>query len=72
MTVLATGGAGRASRCLSRRLMERGTAVLGFDNVNPYHDFLRPAQQQLAAPAGPAGVPGYTDPPRKILKLQPG
>ncbi len=38
MTVLITGAAGFIGFHLSRRLLERGTAVLGFDNVNPYYD----------------------------------
>jgi UDP-glucuronate 4-epimerase len=35
MTVLVTGAAGFIGFHLSRRLLERGTAVLGFDNMNP-------------------------------------
>ena len=38
MTVLVTGAAGFIGFHLSKRLLERGTAVLGFDNVNPYYD----------------------------------
>ncbi len=38
MTVLVTGAAGFIGFHLSRRLLERGTAVLGFDNMNPYYD----------------------------------
>ena len=38
MTVLVTGAAGFIGFHLSTRLLERGTAVLGFDNVNPYYD----------------------------------
>ena len=38
MTVLVTGAAGFIGFHLSRRLLEQGTAVLGFDNVNPYYD----------------------------------
>ncbi len=38
MTVLVTGAAGFIGFHLSRRLLERGTPVLGFDNVNPYYD----------------------------------
>ena len=37
-TVLVTGAAGFIGFHLSRRLLERGTAVVGFDNVNPYYD----------------------------------
>ena len=38
MTVLVTGAAGFIGFHLSRRLLERGTPVVGFDNVNPYYD----------------------------------
>jgi len=38
MTVLVTGAAGFIGYHLSRRLLEQGTAVVGFDNVNPYYD----------------------------------
>lgn len=38
MTCLVTGAAGFIGFHLSTRLLERGTAVLGFDNVNPYYD----------------------------------
>ncbi len=38
MTVLVTGAAGFIGFHLSRRLLEQGTPVLGFDNVNPYYD----------------------------------
>ena len=38
MTVLVTGAAGFIGFHLSMRLLERGTAVVGFDNVNPYYD----------------------------------
>ncbi len=38
MTVLVTGAAGFIGYHLSRRLLERGTPVLGFDNLNPYYD----------------------------------
>ena len=37
MTVLVTGAAGFIGYHLSRRLLEQGTAVVGFDNVNPYY-----------------------------------
>ena len=36
MTVLVTGAAGFIGFHLSSRLLERGTTVLGFDNVNLY------------------------------------
>jgi UDP-glucuronate 4-epimerase len=38
MTVLVTGAAGFIGYHLSRRLLELGTPVVGFDNVNPYYD----------------------------------
>lgn len=38
MTVLVTGAAGFIGFHLSMRLLERGTPVLGFDNLNPYYD----------------------------------
>jgi len=38
MTVLVTGAAGFIGFHLSTRLLERGTPVVGFDNVNPYYD----------------------------------
>ena len=38
MTVLVSGAAGFIGFHLSRQLLERGTAVVGFDNVNPYYD----------------------------------
>jgi len=38
MTTLVTGAAGFIGFHLSTRLLERGTPVVGFDNVNPYYD----------------------------------
>ena len=38
MTVLVTGAAGFIGFHLSNRLLERGTQVVGFDNVNSYYD----------------------------------
>jgi len=38
MSVLVTGAAGFIGFHLSRRLLERGTAVVGYDNLNPYYD----------------------------------
>jgi len=38
MTILVTGAAGFIGYHLTTRLLERGTAVVGFDNVNPYYD----------------------------------
>ncbi len=37
-TYLITGGAGFIGFHLSRRLLERGAAVIGFDNMNDYYD----------------------------------
>jgi UDP-glucuronate 4-epimerase len=37
-TVLVTGAAGFIGYHVARRLMERGDAVLGLDNLNPYYD----------------------------------
>jgi UDP-glucuronate 4-epimerase len=53
MTVLVTGAAGFIGFHLSRRLLEGGTPVVGFDNVNPYYDpalkWARIAQLQATA-----------------------
>ena len=38
MTILVTGAAGFIGYHLSTRLLESGTSVVGFDNVNPYYD----------------------------------
>ena len=38
MTVLVTGAAGFIGFHLTKRLLERGTPVVGFDNVNSYYD----------------------------------
>jgi len=38
MTVLVTGAAGFIGFHLTKRLLERGEPVVGFDNVNPYYD----------------------------------
>ncbi len=38
MTVLVTGAAGFIGFHLSKRLIERGTPVIGFDNLNSYYD----------------------------------
>ena len=58
MSVLVTGAAGFIGYHLSRRLLERGTAVLGFDNLNPYYDpALKQARlQQLQAAAERSGT----------------
>jgi UDP-glucuronate 4-epimerase len=57
MTVLVTGAVGFIGFHLSRRLLERGTPVLGFDNVNPYYDpaLKRARLQQLEATAARTG-----------------
>ncbi|HJU27354.1 MAG TPA: GDP-mannose 4,6-dehydratase, partial [Rhodanobacteraceae bacterium] len=38
MRVLVTGAAGFIGAALSRRLLERGDAVFGYDDLNPYYD----------------------------------
>lgn len=38
MTILVTGAAGFIGYHVSRRLMERGEAVIGIDNLNDYYD----------------------------------
>jgi UDP-glucuronate 4-epimerase len=38
MSVLVTGAAGFIGFHLSKRLLERGTPVIGLDNLNPYYD----------------------------------
>jgi len=57
MTVLVTGAAGFIGFHLSTRLLEQGTPVAGFDNVNPYYDpFLKRARiAQLQATAERTG-----------------
>ena len=58
MTVLVTGAAGFIGFHLSRRLLERGTAVLGFDNINLYYDpaLKRARLKQLQATAQRTGT----------------
>ena len=56
-TVLVTGAAGFIGFHLSQRLLQAGTPVLGFDNLNPYYDpALKRARlarlEQLAASTG--------------------
>jgi UDP-glucuronate 4-epimerase len=59
MTVLITGAAGFIGYHLSQRLLQRGTAVLGFDNLNPYYDpaLKRARLAQLQATAARTGSP---------------
>jgi UDP-glucuronate 4-epimerase len=59
MTVLVTGAAGFIGYHLSRRLLAEGTAVVGFDNVNPYYDpsLKRARIAQLEATAATTGTP---------------
>jgi UDP-glucuronate 4-epimerase len=59
MTVLVTGAAGFIGYHLSRRLLEQGTPVVGFDNVNPYYDpsLKRARLVQLQATAANTGAP---------------
>jgi len=59
MTVLVTGAAGFIGYHLSHRLLERGTAVVGFDNLNPYYDpsLKRARLAQLEATAARTATP---------------
>ena len=59
MTVLVTGAAGFIGFHLSTRLLERGTPVVGFDNVNPYYDpaLKRSRLAHLQATAARTGTP---------------
>jgi UDP-glucuronate 4-epimerase len=59
MTVLVTGAAGFIGYHLSRRLLLRGTPVLGFDNLNPYYDpsLKRARLAELEATAAASGTP---------------
>ncbi len=58
MTTLVTGAAGFIGFHLSTRLLERGTPVVGFDNVNPYYDpsLKRARIAQLEATAARTGT----------------
>ena len=58
MTTLVTGAAGFIGFHLSIRLLERGTPVVGFDNVNPYYDptLKRARIAQLEATAALTGT----------------
>ena len=59
MPVLVTGAAGFIGFHLSRRLLERGTAVVGFDNLNPYYDpaLKRARLQRLQELSAACGTP---------------
>jgi len=59
MTVLVTGAAGFIGFHLSTRLLEQGTPVVGFDNVNPYYDpaLKRARIQRLQAISASTGSP---------------
>ena len=59
MTVLITGAAGFIGYHLSQRLLQGGTAVVGFDNLNPYYDpsLKRARLAQLQATAERTGSP---------------
>jgi len=59
MTVLVTGAAGFIGFHLSQRLLEQGTPVVGFDNLNPYYDpaLKRARLAQLLATAQSSGTP---------------
>lgn len=59
MPVLVTGAAGFIGYHLSRRLLEQGTPVVGFDNVNSYYDISlkRARLAQLEATANRNGTP---------------
>jgi len=56
--VLVTGAAGFIGFHLSTRLLERGTPVVGFDNLNPYYDWAlkRARLAQLQATAARTGT----------------
>lgn len=58
MTTLVTGAAGFIGFHLSTRLLERGSPVVGFDNVNPYYDpsLKRARITQLKATAARTGT----------------
>jgi UDP-glucuronate 4-epimerase len=58
VTVLVTGAAWFIGYHLSKRLLERGTPVVGFDNLNPYYDpaLKRSRLEQLDATAARTGT----------------
>ena len=57
MTLLVTGAAGFIGYHLSKRLLQQGAEVVGFDNVNPYYDpaLKRARIAQLEATADSSG-----------------
>jgi UDP-glucuronate 4-epimerase len=57
--VLVTGAAGFIGAAVCERLLERGTPVVGFDNLNPYYDpaLKRARLTQLQATAARTGTP---------------
>jgi UDP-glucuronate 4-epimerase len=59
MTVLVTGAAGFIGFHLSKRLLEAGVSVVGFDNLNPYYDPLlkRARLAELEAASSRTGTP---------------
>jgi UDP-glucuronate 4-epimerase len=59
MPVLVTGAAGFIGFHLSSRLLERGTPVVGFDNLNPYYDpaLKRARLQRLRGTSASCGTP---------------
>ncbi len=59
MPVLVTGAAGFIGFHLSTRLLQRGTAVVGFDNLNPYYDpaLKRARLERLQQTAAASGTP---------------
>lgn len=59
MTVLVTGACGFIGFHLSSRLLERGTSVLGYDNLNAYYDpaLKRARLERLRAIAARTGTP---------------
>ena len=59
MSVLVTGAAGFIGFHLSTRLLQRGAAVVGFDNLNPYYDpaLKRTRLERLRQTAERTGTP---------------
>ncbi|MCB1777051.1 MAG: GDP-mannose 4,6-dehydratase, partial [Candidatus Competibacteraceae bacterium] len=57
MKILVTGSAGFIGSALSRRLLERGDEVVGFDNLNDYYD----VNLKQARLARLQAYPGFTE-----------